>query len=262
VLLVSAQRGDTPSEAALKELRQIEPTLDEAGNAMEEHENADYENLLPTIRIAAPGLDVSNIKVDTLITTNGPELQFSRPLFPNNVDRPIDAYYNYLRTAVFASGYEILDPDRDELSKTIASLVEKNRLSAITHVNLGAKADDQPPHARIEGKCIVALSDSTDGKGTLYAYGFDPAEPGVNCSRTWHHLPEDIVQLYTARGLIEKIGDRYQPLPKLSALWDDVAGKDVGRLADVLSRRASEVDPPVRTTGPRFLIGSAAGPIS
>lgn len=238
VLLFSINHGDTPSEAALRELHQIAPTLDAIGDREVLHMRNDYKPFVDALREAIHGIDVSNLSIVSAITANGAEMQFTRPHFLGNQDKPIDAYYQYLKSAIRFDGYTLYHVKTQDLIDVLTALAKKNHLSRITEVSLGEKPDTKNGYKPIDGKCVVFVSGSIGSAARAYAFGEGEQEPGVPCTKEYRHLLKEDADLLISTGLIEKKGDEYNPLPKLGAIWDDVKGKDISLLADQLGRRA------------------------
>ena len=71
-------------------------------------------------------------------------------------------------------------------------------------------------------------------------FGEDAVDEILPWSKVHKGLPSAVISLFEQRDLIERNGDDYLVLPKLSVVWDQAKGQDVTILSEVLQRKAAE----------------------
>jgi hypothetical protein len=235
VFIVSPDRTAGPYQAALVEFKTLRTVMPKVRQAREDEENDAYSHtqLAAAVRAEASSRHISVDKIEYSPAVEESDFQFMPPMYYANSKQPIDDLYNYIKTAPGFDSGPIYGFDDSDLRKAVGELMD-HAGRTITTLYFGLLVDKK--YKQVPGQCTLSiLLPNPHGTESNRFYQVGP----INCHTEKRFKFERAVAILRDAKLFEEQDGYILPLPAISKVWDDVAGKDMNVVEGILERRTA-----------------------
>ena len=238
VFVVSADPKVGPYQGALAEVMALQAAMPKVRQSRIDEENLAYatSQLATVVQDEAKKHRVSVENVRYAIAIEESEFQFMPPMYLAGQKQTIDDLYRYIRTAPTFDHGTLYQFDEPVLHEEIARLMNQAG-PRLTEVMSGLRVQEvNGKYAQVPGVCDVEiqLPNPDDPESKVVA------ESGpIKCSVA-RGIPFARAAKILRDGQFFTEQDGYiLPLPAMSKVWDDIAGKEMPVVVGILERKAA-----------------------